>query len=300
MNMKRRTRAINLILALSLVGSLVGLSHSAMAARGGSGGGFTQARGGGGGGGGTVTQRMEITDVFGEVIPCGGQLDNRGDVIVKGYATASSAGTYQFRVGYGVNGGNEAWYDNHYATLPAGTETLVLEEVQDIDPTVTSVTFTLNSVGKTKLSCSFGVSNVLSPSEGVISTRPEITDDLVDEIRVTAEEYATKQPITCGDLETNHLSRVRYTIEFFSDTDVWASVHTHIESPGKTGPDQNGDGLNNRWWEITTGVLRFVPANTWVTMLDITTAGEPGVNVLHAAEIAADGRRIETFCSYLT
>jgi hypothetical protein len=256
----------------------------------------------------SVTQRMVLQRAdTGAVIPCGGSASGIGDIIVTNFATAMKPGTFQFREGYGINGGNEAWYDNFYATfgatkpqLPVGVETMVSQVVQDVDNIgVTKTTFTFNSIGNTKLSCTINVSNIKAVSEGVTSQRPLVSGDLVDDVRIVAEEYATKKPVTCGDTTTDNLSRIRYTVQFFSDTGVWASVHTHVENPGKTGPDQNGDGLNNRWWERTQTQSRFVPANTWTTMIDVTTANESGINVIHGSEASQpDDRRIEEFCSF--
>lgn len=256
---------------------------------------------------GTVTPRVELHTVVvgadgvpmpGPVVACGGSVSGEGEVLVDEYATATLAKQYQFRSGYGVNGGTESWYGNGYETIPGGAETFIGSQVQDIDPGVTSVTFTLNAVGYTRSSCAIHTSNIPSAGEGLKSVRPQITGGLVDQVRIVASEYATNAPITCGDTTTPHLSRVQWDIQMLSSVGRFASYHTHIESPDKSGPDQDGNPANNRWWERTIPQQKWIPANQWTTVATFVSATNPGINVIHAGEISADGQKVETFCSW--
>lgn len=249
------------------------------------------------------TTRMEILTPSGALVPCGGNVDGVGSVIVRGFVVnPGSPIRATTRFGYGADLGAETWYSLYSHQVPTG-DVLVREVSQRLSPGTThTVAFGFDNNLK---KCTFTASNVPAASEKVTNPRP-LPADPVEEVKVTLTRYSDGALIgACSSASpqfepfffAGDMGRIRYTVQVRQDGESgYHSVHTHEE----TGTPISASGP--QWWEERAEGVRVDGGGAWTTVTDLTAAQTDGKNVqIHAAQgFAGSSGHIEVFCAATT
>ncbi len=204
--------------------------------------------------------RIALTDGAGNPISCDSTVSGVGEIIANDFATADGNGVSTYKTAYladGSAGGD--WYMSFDAQAVANAEVRLAQVVQDLSPAQNgqSVTFGFALSGNAETSCTVTLTNVPAPN-GTTSIRTA-RSTMVSSLGVHLQDYSTGVPFDCGEPSTG--GRVRASLLASAPTAGLYDMHIHEERalPLGTGPNQDMNPNDARWWEAA---LFRVPIDT--------------------------------------
>jgi hypothetical protein len=244
---------------------------------------------------------VESNGSLGPKLACDGTdvLSGIGELKAYAYATWTGTSVHDAEVRLDFSDGAN-WYVNTYPRLSPGVETQVENVALDLRAIHTSQLVTFHPATDPRVvSCPFTATNVPASGPGVNADQTPYTLP-PPEMRTTVEDYATGAPVSTDGSDTS-FSRVRVRVFATASVSGYYGFHEHEEiSTGATGPDQDADSRNHRWWQIAyNGTWLDAGVEKEVATFVADGGHKPSQVTFHAKPQHAPGQgRTELFACY--
>jgi hypothetical protein len=245
---------------------------------------------------------VESNGSLGPKLACDGTdvLSGVGELKAFAYATWSGSGPqegFRFNFDDGMN-----WYGITYPSLKAGIETQVMNAVLDLRGFQSNQRITFHpETDPTQAVCPFTATNVPASDPALNVTQTPYTLP-PPEFRTTVQDYSTGLPVATDGSDTT-AGRVRVKVFATASVSGYYGFHEHEEnSNATTGPDQDADPRNHRWWQVAyNGIWLNAGVETEVAEFVAAVGGATGTNytTFHAKPQHAPGQgRTEIFVCF--